>query len=60
MTVRRSWTLICDGCESTMDDGTLGAETARETREFAKRDGGHVNLKRGRDICADCWEQGVR
>jgi hypothetical protein len=60
MSATKSWTINCDGCGENMGNSDLGDRTATQAREFAKHDGGHVNLPGGRDICEDCWEDGIR
>lgn len=59
MSVRKSWTVWCDECKIS-DEGDLGAETAQERREELKREGWHINLPGGRDLCDECWAEGVR
>lgn len=60
MTATPSWTVNCDGCHENLGSGDLGDRTAAEARRLAKLDGAHVCLPGGRDICADCWDEGVR
>jgi len=59
MSARKSWTINCDGCGDS-DGGDLGAETADERRRELRHDGWHINLPGGRDVCPDCWKDGVR
>ena len=60
MSATKSWTIHCDGCGENIGNSDLGDRTAAEGRYQAKLDGGHVNLPGGRDICADCWDEGKR
>jgi len=60
MSATKSWTVHCDVCEENVGSADLGDRTAREAREQARRDGAHVGLPGGRDICETCWDNGFR
>lgn len=53
-----NYDIECDGCASIADGSTTSAGTARA--RLAADLGWHVNLKGGRDLCAECWAKGVR
>lgn len=57
MSIMTSVWVICDACDidSAAD---YGARNVADARADAKDRGWH--RAKGRDICADCWKEGVR
>jgi len=48
--------VACDECDAAAGDDY--EQTAADAREVAKDFGYH--RAKGRDLCADCWDEGVR
>lgn len=60
MSVRRATLIECDCCDEIAHEYDLSCETASIARSNARSDGWHVNRPGGRDVCPECWEDGLR